>query len=241
MFLKRVCYLFFFLFVLSTELEAQQETIITGKVTEISTNRGIPFVNIFFKGTIVGTSTDFEGNYAIKTTKPKDSIYISQLGYQSKAKAVKKGQVQIINFQLSTEALNLSTIEIHPGINPALRIIKNAMDNKEKYNRDNLESVQFISYTKQEADVDNITDRMRKRKIFRQITAMWDAAEAPPDLHEGEENETHPNPPPSFVGINPIAIGSGRENQRTSQTEEDMSDGTPPLREAGRGFFYPWQ
>lgn len=187
MFLKKVAYLFSFLFVLSTQLKAQQETVITGKVTEVATNRGIPFVNIFFKGTLVGTTTDFEGNYFIQTTAPKDSIYISQLGYQSKAKAVKKGQIQIINFQLSTEALNLGTIEIRPGINPALRIIKNAMDNKAKYNRDNLESVQFISYTKQEADIDNVTERMRKRKIFRPITAMWDSL----DNISGQESNSN--------------------------------------------------
>ena len=175
MFLKKKIYLFFYLFVLSNLLKAQQETIITGKVTEISTNKGIPFVNIFFKGTFIGTSTDFEGNYSITTTSPKDSIYISQLGFQSKAKAVKKGQTQIINFQLSPEILNLRTVVVRPGINPALRIIKNAIENKNKYNRENLESVQFISYTKQEAAVDNVTDRMRNRKIFRPITAMWDS------------------------------------------------------------------
>ena len=187
MFLKRLSYLFFFLFALSTQLIAQQETIITGKVTEVASSIGIPFVTVFFKGTLIGTTTDFEGNYSIKTNKPKDSIYISLLGYQSKAKAVKKGLTQIINFQLNPEALNLSTIEVRPGINPALRIIKNAMENKSKYNRDNLQSVQFISYTKQQADVDNITDRMRKRKIFRPIIAMWDSL----DHHEDAERNSN--------------------------------------------------
>ncbi len=168
---------------MSQFLKAQRETIITGKVTEISTSRGIPFVNIFFKGTLTGTTTDFEGNYTIKTLKPNDSIYISQLGFQSKSKIVKKGQTQIINFQLSPEALNLRTIEVRPGINPAIRIIKKAIENKAKYNRENLESVQFVSYTKQEAEVDNITDKMRRRKLFRPVIAMWDSL----DHKSGEE------------------------------------------------------
>lgn len=173
--IKKVIYLFLFLFVKSFQLIAQQETIISGRVTDASTNRGIPFVNIFFKGTLTGTSTDFEGYYTIKSKEPKDSIYVSQIGYRSKAREVKKEQKQTVNFQLSEEALNLSVIEVRPGINPALRIIKNAMDNKSKYNRENLESIQFVSYTKQEADVDNVTNKMRKRKIFRPIVAMWDS------------------------------------------------------------------
>src|SRR4051812_45729245 len=126
--LKKYTYLFFLLLVWAPAF-AQQETVISGVVTEAGTNSGIPFVNIYFKGTMIGTVTDFDGNYTIHTTTPKDSIYVSLIGYKSKAKAVKKGKEQEINFQLSPEALNLGTIEIRPGINPALRIIRNAQQN----------------------------------------------------------------------------------------------------------------
>lgn len=166
---------------------AQQETIISGRVTEIGTNSGVPFANIYFKGTFQGTTTDFDGNYFLKTTTPKDSIYVSLIGYKSKAKAVKKGQTQTINFQLSPEALTLNTIEVHPGVNPALRIIKKAIDNKTIYDRDNLQSVQYISYTKQEADVDNITPKMRRWKLFRKFTAMWDSL----DVLVGEDSKAN--------------------------------------------------
>lgn len=167
--------------------QAQQETIIRGRVTEKGTNAGIPFVNIYFKGTFAGTVTDFDGNYNIKTTAPKDSIFVSIIGYKSKAKPVKKGATQIIDFQLSQESLNLNTIEIRPGINPALRIIKNAQENKSKYNRDNLNSVQYISYTKQEADVDNITPKMRKWRLFKPFIAMWDTL----DVLAGEDSKAN--------------------------------------------------
>jgi hypothetical protein len=185
MILKKTTYFIFFLLI-SFSSQAQ-ETVITGRVTEKGTNAGIPFVNIYFKGTLIGTVTDFDGNYNIKTNTPKDSIYISLIGYRSKAKPVKKGQIQVIDFQLSPEALNLNTIEIRPGINPALRIIKNAQENKSKYNRDNLNSVQYISYTKQEADVDNITPKMRRWKLFRPFIAMWDSL----DVLAGEESKAN--------------------------------------------------
>lgn len=168
-------------------LFAQKETIITGRVTETGTNSGIPFANIYFKGTFQGTVTDFDGNYTLKTTSPKDSIYVSLVGYKSKSKAIKKGTIQEINFQLSPDILSLTTVVVHPGVNPALRIIKKAMDNKSKYDRDNLESVQYLSYTKQEADVDNITPKMRKWKLFRKFTNMWDSL----DVLAGEESKAN--------------------------------------------------
>ncbi|MCW3082745.1 MAG: carboxypeptidase-like regulatory protein [Bacteroidetes bacterium] len=154
-----------------------QETVISGRVTEKGTNAGIPFVNIYFKGTFTGTVTDFEGYYSLKTNAPKDSIFVSQIGYKSRAKAVKKGQKQTIDFLLSPEALTLGTVEVRATDeeNPAWAIIRKAQANKAKYNRDNLKSVQYTSYTKQEADVDNITPRMRKWKIFRPFVTMWDS------------------------------------------------------------------
>ncbi len=183
-FQKTLSIFILFLF-LATSAQAQ-ETIIKGRVTELGSNNGIPFVNIFFKGKLIGTTTDFEGNYLISTSTPTDSIYVSLIGYKSKAKAVKKNESQIINFQLSPEVLNLRTVEILPGVNPALRIIKNTINNKNKYNRDNLQSVQYLSYTKQETDVDNISDKMRDWKLFRPITSMWDSL----DRVAGEEHET---------------------------------------------------
>ena len=184
--LNKIVYLFIFLFNSVTSF-AQQETIITGHVSEIGTNGGIPFVNIYFKGTLIGTVTDFDGNYSIKTSTPKDSIYVSLIGYKSKAKKVEKGKTQVINFQLSPEVLNLSTIEIRPGINPALRIIRNAQLNKTKYDRDNLTAIQYVSYTKQEADVDNITPKMRKWRLFSPFAAMWDSL----DVMVGEESKAN--------------------------------------------------
>ena len=97
--MKRSSLLFIlFLLLLSIQMNAQMETIIAGRVTENGTNSGIPFVNIYFKGTLIGTVTDFDGNYYIKTSTPKDSIFVSLIGYRSKAKPVKKGVSQIINF-----------------------------------------------------------------------------------------------------------------------------------------------
>jgi hypothetical protein len=175
-----------FLLLLCFSMIAQQETIISGKVTEAESRSGIAFANVYFKGTLIGTVTDFEGNYSIKTSAPKDSIYVSVLGYISETKAVNKGQTQIVNFQLKQTSLNLGIVEIRPGVNPALRIIKNTINNKEKYNRDNLISVQYLSYTKQEVDVDNISPRMRAWKLFNPITTMWDSLES----IAGKEQET---------------------------------------------------
>ena len=74
----------FFISLISFAAQAQDETVISGFVTEQGTNVGVPFANVYFKGTFIGTVTDFDGKYSIKTISPKDSIFVSIIGYKSK-------------------------------------------------------------------------------------------------------------------------------------------------------------
>lgn len=55
------------LFVLAGNLTLAQSTRVRGKVTDAETGEVLPFVNVFFKGTTVGMTTDFEGNYYLET------------------------------------------------------------------------------------------------------------------------------------------------------------------------------
>ena len=44
---------------------AAQSFRISGRVTDAETGEGMPFVNVFFKGTTTGATTDFDGNYKL--------------------------------------------------------------------------------------------------------------------------------------------------------------------------------
>ncbi|MCA6404531.1 MAG: carboxypeptidase-like regulatory domain-containing protein, partial [Cytophagales bacterium] len=60
--IKSVFFSFVFIFSICA-LGYSQETIITGKVTDAASGDPIPFVNVVFKGTSVGMTTDFDGKF----------------------------------------------------------------------------------------------------------------------------------------------------------------------------------
>ena len=74
---------------------------ISGKVYDADTKEALPFVSILLKGTKVGTTTDFEGNYSISTSESSDSIICSYIGYLKNVKAIKKNVSQIVNIELA--------------------------------------------------------------------------------------------------------------------------------------------
>jgi len=162
-----------------------QETVVKGKITDAETNDGLPFVNIYFKGTIVGSSSNFEGYYEIRTMAQVDSLHVSCLGYNSKLKPVKNGVEQIINFQLAPSVHTLSEIVIVPGENPAFKVLRKMEEFKTINNPDQLTAYQFENYNRIQIGVDNMSERFKNRKIFKPVSNMFDSLQ----VIAGEEGQ----------------------------------------------------
>ena len=64
------------------QLLAQKVTKVSGKVIDANTKELLPFVNVSFKGTNVGASTDIDGEFEISTRFPSDTLVASYIGYE---------------------------------------------------------------------------------------------------------------------------------------------------------------
>jgi len=112
-----------------------QETRISGKVTDAETGDPMPFVSVLLKGTTIGTTTDFEGNFTLQTQIKADSLMVSYLGYQTLVKAIQQGKNQVINFQMKPAATVLQAVVVRPGDyeNPAWEILRGIIAHKDQY------------------------------------------------------------------------------------------------------------
>ena len=151
-----------------------QVTKLRGRVTDSQTGEPLPFVNVSFVGTTIGTVTDFDGNFFLETRVPGDSLSVSYLGYFPKRVAVKKGVFQELNFSLEPESFSLEAVVVKPGENPAHKILRNIIKNKNRNNTDNLDSYSYESYNKIEVDLNNVDENMKNKKIFKQFQFIFD-------------------------------------------------------------------
>lgn len=154
-----------------------QETILKGKITDANSGDPIPFVNVIYKGTDIGTTTDFDGNYLIKTNTPHDTLIASYIGYKSKFKIVPKGGTQVVNFQLEEDVTNLQEIVVLAGENPAFEILRKVVKNKNINDKRKLTAYEYDTYTKVEIDVDNISEKLRENKVMKKIAQVLDSVE----------------------------------------------------------------
>ncbi|MGK0411918.1 MAG: hypothetical protein ACJA1B_000106 [Polaribacter sp.] len=85
---------------------AQDKGTLKGLLTDKETNNEpLPFASVQIKGTAIGTTTDFDGNYAFKVPVGSHIVVFSFLGYKSVEKAftIKVGETITLNQLMSAE------------------------------------------------------------------------------------------------------------------------------------------
>ncbi|HTA28275.1 MAG TPA: DUF5686 family protein [Bacteroidia bacterium] len=128
-----------------------QQYQVEGKVIDKNTGAVLPFVNMIVTGhPQLGTTADIDGSFKISAPFQITSLSFSYVGYRDTVIPIKNlpGDVKGLVIKLQEISLRLQEVKILPGINPALRIIRAAIDNKNKNNPEKVHSFTYDSYNK---------------------------------------------------------------------------------------------
>ena len=67
---------------LSMGISFAQEFIVFGQVLDATNQEPIQAANVWFKGTQIGSSTNEEGYFILRTSEPQKTVCVSVLGYK---------------------------------------------------------------------------------------------------------------------------------------------------------------
>jgi len=165
---------FLVLCLIMSGINLKSQTIISGTVFDAETKEPLPFVNVVFDHSTVGTITDYNGAYHIKTNFPSDSLVATSLGYQNKKFKVRKNATQVIDFYLELTSVKIEEIVVRPGENPAFRILDNIKENKNRNNPDRFQAYQYKSYNKLRLDLNNISEAFKDQRFLNQFKFVFD-------------------------------------------------------------------
>jgi len=164
--------MFFFIFLDSNAWS--QNTKVSGKVQDALTNEPIPFANVAFKGTFVGTVTDINGNFSIDSDKATDSLTASFVGYKPVTLGITKGKSQTVNFLLRASEIELVEVEIKAGENPANILLRKVIDNKDLNDRNKLDFFSYELYNKLEFDLTDIPPDFKEKKLIKPFSFIFE-------------------------------------------------------------------
>ncbi|KAA3625915.1 MAG: SusC/RagA family TonB-linked outer membrane protein, partial [Bacteroidetes bacterium] len=112
-----------------------QSVTITGTVTEDASGSSLPGVNVKIDGTTIGTNTDLDGTFTIKTENTSGKVLVfSYIGYRSERVEL-TGSDQSIDVALKEDATNLEqVVVIGASVTQSRRKLGNAVTTLESEN-----------------------------------------------------------------------------------------------------------
>ena len=158
-----------------------QTTKIKGIVLDQS-NSPMPFVNINFINSNVGTITDFDGMYSIETKWATDSLSASFLGYKKDVQKIITNKSQTINFKLTTTSVKINTVNIvekkkvkyKNKDNPAVSLIRKVIEHKSDNYDQNLSYYEYDKYEKVEFDLNNFSEKIVDNKLTKNFQFVFE-------------------------------------------------------------------
>lgn len=130
-----------------TALHAQPFTI-KGHIADNNTRSPLAFVSIGTQGAQGGTSSDIEGRFKIDVQSLPATLVFSYVGYERKSITINPGDGLLLNVLLRKKDVQLKEVVVKAGPNPAIRIIKKVVENRDKNNPEKLSSYSYTSYNK---------------------------------------------------------------------------------------------
>jgi hypothetical protein len=158
-----------------------QITRVKGVVKDAQTGEPMPFVNLLFKGTTIGTNSDINGEYDLEAQRPIDTLLASFIGYKTQKIGIQRNKTNQINIKLQVDNVQLREVVIRPGENPAHRIMREVIAHKKDNNPDRVQSFSYDMYNKIQFDLNNYKDKFTKKKLFVPFNFIFDYADTTED------------------------------------------------------------
>ena len=152
-----------------------QQTVITGVVTDASTNEKLPYVSVRFLDSKIGTLTDSVGRFKLETYYATDSLRFSLSGFVTQTIRIKKDETQEVTIQLGILTDDLDEIVIlTPDEFPSTKLHKRMVANKSINNKEKLNSYEYELYSKIQFDLSNLDDNFGKNGVVKRLDLIMD-------------------------------------------------------------------
>ena len=154
------------------------ETIIVGEVVNETTGEAVPNVNIRFRGTKIGTTSDENGNYVLRVDMhAKEQLIFSAVGYYTQRFDIEPGTMAGLQVALRERTATLSEVVVSPAENPALGILRQVRAHREENDRTLHKESSMVAQREQTLYISHISKRHLQRALWKSLQAGMIAQE----------------------------------------------------------------
>ena len=164
--------------VLCTPIVSAIETIIVGEILNETTGEAIPNVNIHFRGTKIGTTSDENGSYFLRVDmQAKCQLVFSAVGYYTQRFEIEPGAMAGLQVTMRERTATLAEVVVAPNENPALELLRHVREHRSDNDRTLHPEATATLQRQQTLYVSQINKRHLRRALWRSLQAGMIAEE----------------------------------------------------------------
>ena len=154
-----------------------QETILVGDLFSAETGEPIANANIYYQGTNIGTSSNEDGAFMLRTELTrKRVVVISAVGYQTQRYTIEPGTMAGVQVAMKEKTATIEEVYIRPGENPALPLVAAVRAHRAENDRCLQEgSAKAVATT--ELYISDIEAKHLKRRLWKSLQGGMIAGE----------------------------------------------------------------
>ena len=146
------------------------ETIIIGEIVNETTGEAIPNVNIHFRGTKIGTTSDEFGNYVLRVDMTdKAQLVFSAVGYFTQRFDIEPGTMAGLQVAMRERVATLTEVVVAPNENPALELLRQVRAHRPDNDRTLHPENSATLHRTQMLYVSHINKRHLRRALWRSL------------------------------------------------------------------------
>ena len=148
------------------------ETIIVGEIVNETTGEAVPNVNIHFRGTKIGTTSDENGSYALRVDMTaKAQLVFSAVGYYTQRFDIEPGAMAGLQVALRERVATLTEVVVAPNENPALELLQQVRAHRPENDRTLHPENATTVRREQTLYISHINKRHLRRALWRSLQA----------------------------------------------------------------------
>ena len=146
------------------------ETIVIGEVVNEATGEAIPNVNVHFRGTKIGTTSDASGSYVLRVDMTgKAQLVFSAVGYYPQRFEVEPGTMAGLQVAMRERVATLTEVVVAPNENPALELLRQVRAHRQNNDRTLHPEIGATLKREQTLYVSHINKRHLRRALWKSL------------------------------------------------------------------------
>jgi hypothetical protein len=166
-------------------IKAQQ---VSGVVVDSQTGQSLPYVNVFYDGKGVGTTSDANGNFKVPYHKGWTQLSFSSVGFKKKIVTI-SSPITSLTVKLDVNAISIKGVSVkgqrkkyNRKNNPAVEFMRKAIAAKKNCNlKANHDYFSYQKYVKRTLAFNDFTEKSLNDEHFKSMPFLKDRVETSPE------------------------------------------------------------